>query len=271
MTCAPTTSQPAPQHHAWDVERLRTSYGKTALPWSRGGRYELLADHWIATSGCRNGPNQALVHAESGAVLGEVMAQIQADGLPTVLSVTGPALGEVQRLVDAGWVCIGARPFMGRLIDHFQDRDAASSRPYVTPLLIDSPEVDETRAVLADAFDVDLADAIALLPDAMTRNPDVQIWVVRDDQSALVGCAMTSRAEDVVAVWNVATHSSFRRSGHAEQALRAIHGHLADLGGVTTCLLSATASGYSLYRKQGYETLENWQMWSRPRWFFGRR
>ena len=44
-------------------------------------------------------------HAES-------LADVKAAKVPSVVMVTGPALGSVQVLIDAKWVCIGEVPLM---------------------------------------------------------------------------------------------------------------------------------------------------------------
>ena len=93
MADALLTSPSTPEREAPSLTSLRMMYGRTASPWTRSGRHEIGDGRWIATSGYRQGPNQALVYAPSEAVLETVGAQFVEEGLPAVLIVAGAALG----------------------------------------------------------------------------------------------------------------------------------------------------------------------------------
>jgi ribosomal protein S18 acetylase RimI-like enzyme len=79
----------------------------------------------------------------------------------------------------------------------------------------------------------------------------------------------TYRAGDVVGVWSVGTSRSDRRHGYAQRLTCSVLSHLR-AAGATHAVLLASIPGGPLYRNVGFEVVDDWQMWSRPRWVLGR-
>src|SRR5882762_1958585 len=97
-----------------DLARLRQIYGVSARWWVIGSAFRSVRDSVYPLRWLPKGPNSVLVHGAAASVIAAVMATLVDWGIRAELLVADPALGGVQVLVDAGWVCIGTRPFMRR-------------------------------------------------------------------------------------------------------------------------------------------------------------
>src|SRR5882757_209627 len=97
-----------------ELARLRQIYGVSATWWVIGSAFRGLRDSVHLLRWLPKGPNSVLVYGAATSVMAAVMATLVDSGIRAELLVADPALGSVQVLVDAGWVCIGTRPFMRR-------------------------------------------------------------------------------------------------------------------------------------------------------------
>jgi hypothetical protein len=256
-----------------EINALRTAYGASAAPWTVNGRHRVEDTHWLALSSARDGANQALIHVPSSSVIAGIIDELNDAKLRSIAFVAGGALADVQTFIDAGWVCIGARPFMARsaspgVAPASDSAGSALREPQTTTSLTD---LDEARAIVAEAFEVDEAAGVALLPESVCSSPDADLWTARDSTGRMLGCAVTSRVGDVLTIWDVATPLSARHSGAGVRIMQAIHNHAVRLGDVRLTILSSSTNGVRFWLRQGYEPLEYWQLWSRPRWVLGRR
>lgn len=248
-----------------DLRRLRALHGETAALWG-GETTRVEDDRWVALSGARHVDfNVVLVHGRGdGRLLTASIEDVKAGGAPGIVMVTGAALGDVQQLVDASWVCIGAMPLMGLDLAAAPDPDPAAA---VRRLGRD--ELPQAQRLVEAVFGYDPEAARAALPAATAEAPGRAVWGLFGDDGTLLSCAGTMLAGDVVAVWSMATSLAHRRQGHAARLLRGALAGARDEG-ARHCLLTASAAGEPFYRALGFVELEQWQQWSRPRWVFSR-
>jgi len=200
-----------------------------------------------------------------------VMATLVDSGIRAELLVADPALGSVQVLVDAGWICIGSRPFMRRwahpnVAYAGMIAPAANTIPVDTIVELTEP-ADLTIAgqIVADAHGRDPDPVLASTPDSHAEASVQRIWGLHDGGN-LVSCATTVQVADTVVLWDVATRPGCQRRGYGNTLLSAIHARYTDSPGTHQFLLSSSNAGFRLYESLGYETVAWWQAWSRPRW-----
>jgi GNAT superfamily N-acetyltransferase len=246
-----------------DLARLRSLHGATAAIWS-GDQVRVDPGRWVALSGAPGVDyNVALCHGASAGEIPRTLDEIADAGAPALVMVAGPALGEVQQLVEASWACVAATPFMALELAAPGGPDDAGVRR------LEPAEMDAAREIVASVFEVGPDLARTALPDATLDRPGRSAWGAFRPGGELVACLATMVVEDAVGVWSMATAPGRRREGHAR---RLLHGAMAGAhrSGARRCLLSASPEGEPFYRSLGFAELERWQVWSRPRWVFGR-
>lgn len=255
-------------HQRLDMLQLRHNYGISAKWWVLGTAFRGFNGSAYPLRWLPRGPNSVLVQGAAGSVMAAVMAIILDSGIRAEILVADPALGGVQVLVDAGWVCIGARPFMRRFA--YPDSalacaaeptsDAAAAGTVVE--LTTPAELKIAGQIAAEAFGHDPDPVVAPgRPGESLR----RVWGLHQGGD-LVSCATTVRIGDTVTLWDVATRPDCQRLGYSKALLDAIHTRCAAMAKTRQFLLSSSAEGYRLYESLGYETLAWWQAWSRPRW-----
>lgn len=247
------------------LTRLRALHGATAVVWA-GDALEVSTGGWRGLTGAPSVDfNVVLCHgASDGRALAEAMEAIAAVRQPALVMVAGDALAEVQSLVRASWVCVGAVAFdelpLGELTGVALDGRVRR---------LGLEELDAARSLVCDVFGYDLGLARTALSDANVRTPGRAVWGAFDSDDALVTCAATAVHEDVVGVWSMATSPDRQRRGYASRLLRTALADARDQG-AARCLLTASIAGEPFYEALGFHRLERWQVWSRPRWVIGR-
>jgi GNAT superfamily N-acetyltransferase len=242
-----------------DLPLARTGYGLGTAIWAGSTRHQVEDDWWIALSQTAFVDyNLALIHGERGAeVAPAVLDEVLRAEVPSLIMLAGAGLAAADPLREAGWVCIGARPFMGK------DHGPAEDDPHVRRL--ERHELAEARRLTSTAFGVpDEVGAIVFAEDALERE-DCRLWGLFEDGTML--CCLADRYVDgrFCVCWALATAPQNQRAGYGRRLLRASAAHwLAE--GIPVALLMATDAGKHLYEQEGYVTLEHWQIWSRPRW-----
>jgi GNAT superfamily N-acetyltransferase len=238
--------------------------------------YERTARHWVTGAPCRpealitlswrpGGANSVLVYGADSRSLIDIAHELDQLRSPAVIVVAGPALGNVQTIADAGWVCIGVRPFMQRRA-RFDSVPADPPRPgrlVFTELT--------TRAEMREAWRLSSAalggETGPVASDIETLD-GLRVWALREDDE-IISCASTVEVEGIIGVWNVATRESRQRSGFGTRLLQSVHTACEHSSNVEHFLLHSSPSGSMLYESLGYRTIEWWQAWSRPRWVLG--
>jgi GNAT superfamily N-acetyltransferase len=252
-----------------DLPRLRSLLGATAVLWAGADGVSVNERGWTALSGARSVDyNVILCHgASAGADLESGVNRIAAAGVPGMLIVAGPALGEVQKLIELGWVCVGSVPLMLLELSPSDPSDPSDRAPSVRRL--DRHQLDAARGIVGEVFGIGPElSLVAIPPDAADRTGQ-SLWGAYDDHDRLVSCLVAGRAEEVVAIWSMATAAAARRRGLGGAVLRAALAAAAREG-ARTALLYSSHAGEPFYRGFGYRELERWQLWSRPRWVLGR-
>lgn len=248
-----------------ELPRLRALLGASTVLWAGEDGVRVEEGRWVALSGARAVDyNVAFCHAASdGEAIERSLAEIAAAGAPAVVMVAGGALGDVQHLVQAGWVCVGSVPFMTRPLGSEQVVATGEVRR------LRPEEVEAARNIVDEVFGVGPELAQVALPDSAATAPGQSVWGGHDAAGRLVSCLGAVRVDDAVAIWSMATATARRREGHGARLLLGV---LADAqaDGASRSLLHASPDGEPFYRSLGYEPLERWQLWSRPRWVLGR-
>jgi GNAT superfamily N-acetyltransferase len=251
-------ASPNPVPYA-DLSLARTGYGLGTAIWAGTNLHQVEDDWWIALSMTSYVDyNLALIHGQRGAEMAPtVLDEVVRAKVPSLVMLAGDGLGAADVLREAGWVCVGARPFMGK------DFGPAEDDPQVR--LLEPHELADARRLTAAAFGVpDEVGAIVFAEDALGRE-DCRLWGLFEDGTML--CCLADRYVDSTycVCWSLATAPENQRSGYGRRLLRASSAHrLAE--GVPLALLMATDAGRHLYEQEGYVALEHWQMWSRARW-----
>jgi GNAT superfamily N-acetyltransferase len=257
-----TQGEPSPETEPSAVRRSRL--GASAGLWSAQGDHRVEAGWWKAMSGVRSVDFNVL--ACHGADPGLVTRSLECVGEsknPAVISLAGPGLANAQTLVDAGWVCIGTSPFMvlrdlgGRGFE--ADPDVAEAGPDDLPGVWDA---------VREAFELTPALARVAIPEEMFEAPGQRLWTLAVD-GTVRSCVATVQVDGAMAVWSMATLSTWRGHGYGRRLLTTALARAAGEG-ADESILQASPAGEPLYRALGYEVTEHWQLWSRPRWVFGR-
>jgi predicted GNAT family acetyltransferase len=257
-----------------ELPRLRHIYLSSAKPWVAAdfrGRSDSVAPlRWL-----EGGPNSVLVHGPEGSAVKDVISDIVESRARAEVLIDGAALGSVQILVDAGWVCVDVRPFMRRVARPsaydaaVRLSTAASTSADVVAELFSPRDLAVAGQVMAEAFGFDPSAAYQSMRSGQERTSDRRVWALRHDGD-VVSCATTVQVDDTIVLWDVATRPTCQRHGYGTALVNAIHNQCADASNVHQFLLSSSTMGYHVYESLGYETIAWWQAWSRPRWNLGR-
>jgi GNAT superfamily N-acetyltransferase len=247
--------------HPADVRR---TLGRAARLWASPDHHAVGPDWWVALSGEKNvNYNLACCQSADEAVLRQQCLQPVLDlGRPATIMLAGPGLGTAQTLADLGWVTVGALPLMLLGTDQPPPADDHAVRA------LSRPDLPAARDLLADTYGLDPASATAAVPDRAVESTDMEAWGLFEDGHLVAG--VTTMIEDgTVVVWSMATRPRSQKRGYGRRLLNAVLARQR-LAGVAGSLLHSSVEGGALYRSAGYEVVEYWQLWSRPRWVLGR-
>jgi GNAT superfamily N-acetyltransferase len=243
-----------------ELHRARTCFGLGTAPWSARGHLSVEDDWWMALSLTRHVDyNLALLHGPTAVeAAAQVLDAIAEARVPAMVMLAGVGLAAADVLVESGWVCTGALPFMAR--SHGPMCDDPDVR------LLGTDELPEARALAAAAFGVpEAVGAIVFDDDALSR-PDTRVYGLFDD-GELRCCSLTVWVDGAFSIgWALSTPPEHQRSGYGRRLIRASNYRRITDGGPSRALLTATPAGEHLYLDEGYTTIEHWQAWSRPRW-----
>lgn len=236
----------------------RKLFGGSTRVWAR---LQCTADEtsWLALSGAPSVDfNFALCWGDDGReAIERAIAAIATAGVPGQVMVCDRALGHVQALVDAGWTCIAAMPFM-RLTLHDPPRPAADVR------VIDSTDIDAARTLIEVGFGLQKGVGTVAMPDeVLERRNHLAVGVYED--GVLVGTTVVGRSGSGAVAWSFAIAPQLRGRGHARQLAIGTN-YECYRRGVSEILCISTAPAEHLYRTLGFEQMELWQVWSRRRW-----
>jgi GNAT superfamily N-acetyltransferase len=197
-------------------------------------------------------------------VLTRRIAESPRKGGPRLMMIAGEALGWAQVLIDDGWVCVGATPAMRLPIEKTDSEKAGD--PGVRRLL--KGDMDDARSLFSQAYAADAAEAELMLPDALTSSDNGAVWGL-DADGELKSILLTSDVDDATVIWSMSTPPQHQRRGYGRRLLTAVMARKRETG-TENVLLFSSPEGRPLYQSVGFEDVEHWQEWSRPRWVFGR-
>ena len=241
--------------------------GRAARIWTADGQLHVEEDHWTAFSGQRSvSYNLACCHSSRAEVLVDgCLDPTLAVREPAVIMLAGPGLATAQRLVEQGWVTVGALPLM--VLDAHSPGNPAPADDAVVaaPLTID--ELPEARELLADCYSLTSATATAAIPDRIMDHADLSAWGCRAG-GRLVSCVTTVVEDGLVVIWSMATARNHQGRGYGRHLLDAVFARGFE-DGATGSLLHSSVAGEKLYRQLGFTVVEYLQLWSRPRWVLG--
>ena len=239
------------------VDQLRDELGSSAALWA-DARHAVESDRWLALSHAASVEfNLVVCHGphDSGVVATSI-AEIAEANVPTLMVLTGEALGSAQVAVDAGWACVGERAFMALPHPNLSVDPAAR---LATP-----DDVPAVRAVLAETFGTAPELAEVALPEPSTWPSGTEVWLLDDGDIRAVTASV--RVGGGLGIWSTATLPSQQGHGYGRRLLESV---LA-ASGADHSVLQSSLVGEPFYRSLGYQVVERWQQWSRPRWVLGR-
>jgi GNAT superfamily N-acetyltransferase len=249
-----------------EFPRLRSLIGETTKLWAGESGVDVEPGRYAALSGAPSVDyNVVVCHgASDGTQFPRSLDEIGAVGAPALIMVADAALGEVQQLVEAGWVCIGQTAFIGLELEPWS---ALEIDPHVRKL--EPSELEAARALTDEVFGIGPELARIAIPDDAGRRPGQTVWGAFDDDGELVTPLISVRAQEAVGLWGIATPARHRFQGHARRVMTAA---LSDAAreGARIALGHTTPDGEAFNTSLGWEILERWQQWSRPRWVLGR-
>jgi hypothetical protein len=225
-------------------------------------RHRVEPDYWMTLTGANNADfNLVLCHGASLSSLDECLDQVKEFGAPTKLMLCGASLGNARRLMDEGWICVRALPFM-----------AAQLQPgFIDPGVrrLARADLPAFRSIFESAYRSSPETTALAIPDCTASevdgsDSDIAAWGLYVDESIVAG-TVTVEVGANLCVFSMATPHDQQRRGYGGRLLRTLLSRGA-ADGLEQSLLNSTVAGESLYRATGYCVVEYWQIWSRPRW-----
>ncbi len=243
---------------------LRRDLGAAARLWSSPDHHAVGQAWWTAFSGELSVTyNVACCQSSDNDVLVDRCLQPLLDlKKPGIIMLAGPGLATAQKLADAGWVGVGALPLM--LLTELLPPGHPESD--VRPLT--EEDLPEARDLLADTYGLSDAAAAAAVPLRAVEDPTLGVWGLFD-QGRMVSSFTGATEDGLVVVWSMATGRHAQGNGYGRRLLDAALRSRFEAGAEGS-LLQSSAAGEKLYRGLGYQVVEYWQLWSRPRWVMGR-
>jgi GNAT superfamily N-acetyltransferase len=239
-----------------NIERWRRQMGRGIADWASapGMLHEVKATSWLMLSGAPSPDvNLALVSDGDPDILSAVVEKIEQMGCPALLLLTGEGIARASDLTEA-WKRVGVMPMMFVELaraPHSADPRVRRAGP---------ADVETVTALLADAYDLD-RDIARIPAGALTTPSDaISIWLLEQDGVA-VSTVTVCRIEDVVSLWCMGTPERFGRRGYGRALLAAVLEDSLTLG-ATTGLLAATPAGLPLYEANGWQHVEDWQIFT---------
>jgi len=140
----------------------------------------------------------------------------------------------------------------------------APPRRGLPPLDVEPVNDDRTRGAFAQimsvAFDIPYSVCLAIYGAEQAWMGELRGYVGFVNQRP-VTTAATIITGDVIGLYSVATVPECRRLGYAEAVMRKVVELAAHSSGIERTVLQATQSGLSLYKRMGYQTVTNFNVY----------
>jgi GNAT superfamily N-acetyltransferase len=245
----------------YDLDLLRNEFGTSTKLWTGQGLHRVEADRWIALSHIPAVEHNVIVcHGpHRSGVVAQSLEDIRQAKVPGIIMLAGRALESAQVMVDAGWTCIGEGTFMALAeLPTTPDPEVRRMGPDDLPTV---------HAILAESFRQPLEVSSLTVPVEALALPEVEGWLL-DAEGGIRSVTAAVQVDNGVSIWSMATPLSDQHRGYGRRLLITALARAGENGCDHSTLLASTA-GEPLYRSLGYEVLEHWQKWSRPRWVLG--
>ena len=238
---------------AVDLALRRSQMGRSARGFLAAGPKPVAEQgegYWVALSGAPSADaNMALVDRDDAAVRSRVLHVVATSGAPTLLIQAGDA---ARTPLGEGWAPLGEMPFMASPLPDEHLRRDDRVRP------AGPGDLDTVSGLAGDAFGLEreVSDVIGAIVDL--RPDQGRMWLLVDGGTP-VSTVLSSRVDDAVCVWCMATPARFARRGYG----RALLAHVLAVAkheGASIGLLGATPAGKPLYDATGWVSLEGWQL-----------
>ena len=157
--------------------RAREGIGRGARVWAPPQGHQVNQGWWKAMTGASSlALNVVLCHGGDPAQVADALAAVSDAGCPTTVMLAGESLGDAQLLVDAGWVCLGTTPVMGR-----DDVGRFSGEIDTRFRQASDRDLEAVRSIVAESFFLDRARAELAVPRWAGDAEDCGIWVIDVD------------------------------------------------------------------------------------------
>jgi ribosomal protein S18 acetylase RimI-like enzyme len=240
--------------------------GKAARIWAASDLLDVQEESWTAFSGQRSvSYNLACCHSSEPGVLTEhCLEPTLAQKKPAVIMLAGPGLAAAQRLVEPGWVTVGALPLMTLRKENWS---AARTSDSGSAKALSLEELPAARELLAESYGLDRATAVIAIPDQAVDASDMSVWGCYAE-GHLASSVTTVLQDGLVVIWSMATRRECQGRGYGRRLLDALFAQQFEAG-ASGSLLHSSMAGEKLYRQIGFTVVEYLQLWSRPRWVLG--
>lgn len=256
------TGEAAAEGEVQGADRWRTALAGSASLWAAPDRH-VMEPGWCSSFSGTNYVDNNIVFCwgrDGTTLFDKALEAVQRNSAPALVFVAGPALGSVQSLADAGWVCVGEQPAMVLFLDGVDWTPDAAVRA------LRPDELDEAWDIAGDAFRIPASHAGVILPH--TEDPRVHLWGLHED-GALHAVMVSFRSGDTAVVWSLSTRRAEQGRGYGRRLT--CSALLAERdAGVGHALLLSSPEGLALYNGLGFRLVDHWQMWSRRRWVLRR-
>jgi GNAT superfamily N-acetyltransferase len=235
--------------------RRRTAMGRGILPWVTGpsmlGRVD--DGSWLLLTGASSPDmNFAFLHREDPDGLTEALTEIEERRLSAMLMLAGEGRA-LAPLVPAAFERVGEMPVMSKRLEEPDVDDDRVRRATSADRAAVNEMLRAAYGLPQDA--IELATAPLELPEG----GPLSIWVLEQD-AEIVSAVTTTRIEDTVGLWTMATPPVHQRKGFGRALLAAVLTE-ARRDGAVLGLLGATPAGLPLYESTGWEVDEVWDLY----------
>lgn len=124
----------------------------------------------------------------------------------------------------------------------------------------DQPTRSAFAAIMSIGFEIPQSICDAVYGSEYGWGGDLRGFVGYMDSHPVTTAAVTITG-DVVGLYSIATLPQYRRLGFAEAIMRQIVTAAQEAAGVTRTVLQSTRSGFALYKKMGYRTVNNFNVY----------
>lgn len=237
-----------------DLTRWRTLMGRavTEMLDLAGATVAVHPGWWLALSGLPSADlNMVLIHAADEGALEQAIVRIDACGCPALLLLAGGGQDLAAEL-PPDWTAVGAMPIM--TVD-LSDAPTAAEPRVRRARAADAPAI---SSLMSEAYGIDRELVVIMVSGVLGGESGSGFWVLEQNGEP-VSTVLTSRVEDTVSLWCMATPPRFSRRGYGRTLLAAVL-HWAAHDGASVGLLGATPAGEPLYRATGWTVIDNWDI-----------